>query len=146
MHWLRSNTVHKKPYVRQWVANIRDLCPNAEFRRVAGTQNPADLVTRGLSVREFLKFKQFWLNGPNFLHQKTFETMENKCFSACISGICEESLTGISPLTMSVDTADQSKNFHLINLERFNDYSRVLRVTAYVLRFVYILKCKAKRI
>ena len=54
LHWLSSKTMHKKPYVRQRIQNIRELVPEAKFRYVKSSENSSDLMTRGINSKEFI--------------------------------------------------------------------------------------------
>jgi hypothetical protein len=52
-------------FVANRVATIHQACEPEQWRFIQGDENPADVVTRGLSSKEILK--EAWLYGPNFL-------------------------------------------------------------------------------
>lgn len=73
VYWIRRDPEANKPYVANRVAAIRELCNGAVWRHIDGSQNPADLLTRGFSAHA-LKTTELWLKGPTWLewHQGTF--------------------------------------------------------------------------
>lgn len=129
VHWMRSSKA-VKPYVRQRVQNINECCPDAKIMYVSGLENPADLLTRGINSNTFLK-SELWLNGPNWLC--------NEFPPQTINIIVNFDSVQISnSLPVPVQTVC---NFP-IDFCRFGSYSKLLRVTAYVHRFINKLKDK----
>ncbi|CAD6196229.1 unnamed protein product [Caenorhabditis auriculariae] len=53
-------------FFRNRVSKIKELCANVDFRHIKGTDNPADLLTRGCTPEE-LRTTRLWWNGPEFL-------------------------------------------------------------------------------
>lgn len=66
VYWIRRDPEANKPYVANRVAAIRDLSNGAVWRHIEGTQNPADLLTRGFSAQA-LKTTKLWFKGPPWL-------------------------------------------------------------------------------
>ena len=98
-------------------------------------ENPADLGTRGLSPQQ-LEQNKLWWNGPEFLvsgnypHQPhMIETEESKAEERqSVLPIAEEEPS------LSVDNVVPAANY--------SSYGKILRVTAFVLRFIRCLKKK----
>uniref|UniRef100_A0A914Y5B7 Integrase catalytic domain-containing protein n=1 Tax=Panagrolaimus superbus TaxID=310955 RepID=A0A914Y5B7_9BILA len=65
LYWLK-NPLNKGRYVINRVKKL--IATDAEFRHIAGVENPADVVSRGCSPAEFLAHKS-WFVGPAFLCQ-----------------------------------------------------------------------------
>ena len=124
--WTKSVNLSKN-YVKQRVSNIRECCPYANIRHVAGSENPADLLSRGVSTQKYLKADQ-WLNGPQWLTQK-WPVMHTTVKSVA----CNESFN---------EDLSASVIFPII-IEKYSSFSKLLRVTAYVLKFIKILRGKA---
>ena len=98
--------------------------------------NPADKLSRGLSYDKF-RDNSLWMHGPAWLTNDekwpiwitadrtstpTYETAERQISSMTIANIT---------------TDDKPKGIaRVIDLERFNHYKKLLRVTAYVLQFI----------
>ena len=64
--WIKSDPHKWKPFVGNRVAEIQSLTSPSQWTHCSGVNNPADLVTRGISARELVGSK-LWLNGPTFL-------------------------------------------------------------------------------
>ena len=54
--WINSSQFAKQ-YVRQRVENIRNLIPDAIWHYVPTTDNPADLLSRGMLAEKYLNCK-----------------------------------------------------------------------------------------
>ncbi|XP_076044801.1 uncharacterized protein LOC143027401 [Oratosquilla oratoria] len=65
LQWVR-NDKSNIPYVQNRVADIRSLGSSFGYQHVPSKENPADLVTRGISIRQFKKAK-IWTGGPEWL-------------------------------------------------------------------------------
>lgn len=66
VHWLRRDPALCKPFVANRILSIREAGENGIWRHVPGTDNPADLLTRGVSAEQ-LKSSSLWWNGPRWL-------------------------------------------------------------------------------
>ena len=99
--WLTCNK--KLPtFVKNRVEEIKTSLPNANFMHVTGNQNPADLLSRGISL-EKLRNNKVWWHGPTWiigmnmetsiqcLHMETAGNIKeaSKDVSIINSGICE---------------------------------------------------------
>ncbi|GFX95739.1 integrase catalytic domain-containing protein [Trichonephila clavipes] len=73
LHWIKGPSHRWKPFVANRVHEIQSLTdPNSWFH-CSGKGNPADLLTRGISV-DFLTTNSKWWNGSSFLRQIDFQT------------------------------------------------------------------------
>ena len=126
LHWLNS-VEGKKQFVRNRVQKINELADNYKFSHVKSCDNPADLVTRGITAQQYLSNFEFWLHGPIWL--KNNELPVSLFQISCIDSYDDVSVSG----TVSVDCT-----FNL--LHKYSDYNKLIRITAYVLRF--ISKCR----
>ncbi|XP_058456942.1 uncharacterized protein LOC131434295 [Malaya genurostris] len=66
LQWLKSEPSTWKTFVANRVSEIQSLTQGSSWHHVAGKQNPADLVSRGVEVDDFLSNK-LWTNGPDWL-------------------------------------------------------------------------------
>ena len=135
LHWLYSKNAHKKPYVRQRVDDIKELCPTAVFVHIAGSDNPADLLTRGVSAKIFLNNLSLWLNGPIY-KCKTVDPTTNEKFFSCSVNCVETQIIDVPSI----------KNPTLIKIENYSSYNKLLRVAAYVFKFICILKARTRNL
>ena len=68
--WIRRPSSRWKVFVANRVEEIQQKVPPSQWRFCPGSQNPADLVTRGISAAQ-LKESTLWWNGPHWLRQPT---------------------------------------------------------------------------
>ena len=73
--WIKGTPSRWKPWVSNRVTTIQSLTYANRWRHVAGKENPADLLTRGISAKELVK-SSFWWKGPEFLLQDIKEEAE----------------------------------------------------------------------
>ena len=64
MYWIRGQSRKFKPFVANRVGEIQASTNPEQWRYVLTKQNPADLLTRGLSVST-LSEQEKWLKGPS---------------------------------------------------------------------------------
>jgi len=57
-----------KPFVSNRVAMIQELLPNTQWRHVSNHNNPADLLSRGISACKLIA-SDLWWHGPLWLCQ-----------------------------------------------------------------------------
>ncbi|XP_055591123.1 uncharacterized protein LOC129743175 [Uranotaenia lowii] len=64
LHWLKAPPHNWKTYVANRVAEVHHHTQGSQWRHVPGTDNPADFVSRGMTIDELLR-SECWNNGPN---------------------------------------------------------------------------------
>ena len=65
LHWLRKGN-NSKPFIAHRVKEINEAFPTAMWSFTPSADNPADLLTRGLSADQ-LKSSRLWTCGPDWL-------------------------------------------------------------------------------
>ena len=93
--------------------------------------NPADLLTRGIRAEEFTN-SRLWDKGPDWLTNKNNYPIQPLATSTMLLTDVEEKDVGTSEIL--VTKTDSIHN--LIDIDRFSRYRKLLRVTAYVMRFI----------
>jgi hypothetical protein len=107
LYWVRTPSYKLGTFVGNRVAIIQELTEKFTWRHIAGIENPADLVSRGLLPEE-IEDCELWWNGPSFLCQPEEEWPESlitisedepeylqefrKTYSATKPAICENKL------------------------------------------------------
>ncbi|XP_069159460.1 uncharacterized protein [Procambarus clarkii] len=66
LQWVRNNNNNKTPYVSNRVKEIHELSAGYKFRHVPANDNPADYLSKGLSLKQIIK-SPMWFNGPSWL-------------------------------------------------------------------------------
>ena len=120
--WVKS-TDKLKVYVANRVREIQNNSSSDSWHHISGKNNQADHVSRGIDPDEL---PELWLTPPSFL----FEPKDNW------DTILREK-TNVTTIQQPVKA--------VIDVERFSKWTKVLKATAQVFRFLNILKTKKKR-
>ena len=132
LHWIRSESRRYHTFVANRVAEIQDSTEVDSWRHVPGSMNPADVVSRGCSASELCKDESDWLQGPGFLRlPPTAWPTEPSNDTQPVD--CTEEKTATVTAVTEPGTVIQSA--------KFSSWSKLLRVTAWVRRF--IKNCRA---
>ncbi|UYV80799.1 hypothetical protein LAZ67_19001760 [Cordylochernes scorpioides] len=132
--WTDSSTAlcwiqNEKPwaiFVRNRVNEICSISKKENWHHVSGANNPADLPSRGSSVKKLIEHK--WWEGPSFLWSE--EASWNQ-FDPIFD---EEEINKELKKTVNIAVNSMKDNF-MGKLERYGDYHRIVRIVAYLLRF-----------
>ena len=124
LQWIRNNN-SKIPYVQNRVATIQELGSSFQFLHIPTKENPADLVTRGISVKQFRK-ATMWINGPLWLPYPEQWPIQKQ--HVVVSEIVSE----VTPVLPCIEPLFESTKYSTLN--------RLLSVTKYV--FCFIKGCK----
>ncbi|XP_076661083.1 uncharacterized protein LOC143364873 [Halictus rubicundus] len=128
--WINQPASRWKTFVANRVADIQQLLPQCQWHHVRSEENPADCASREMTVPQFLNHSLWW-NGPMWLHSpKTSWPCAVPRFDA--TTLLEER----APATLHVATAPDQWDL----ASRFSSWPKLLRVTAYLLRFASKLR------
>ncbi|GBM68075.1 hypothetical protein AVEN_66743-1 [Araneus ventricosus] len=125
LHWITSSDTEWKQFVSNRVVEIQDCVVPDRWFHCPGLENPADRLTRGVSAVS-LKSDDLWWSGPRWLKSPRYDWPQQK-FRVPDEYMQEKRIV--------VHTAIV-KDDPLIDISRFSSLTRLLRVTAYVLRFL----------
>lgn len=70
--WLKGPSSKYQAFVRNRVDFVTNTLPYCQWHYVKTTENPADLLTRGVSVNALVN-NSFWLGGPSWLTHNSLE-------------------------------------------------------------------------
>jgi hypothetical protein len=133
LFWIQGTGRDWKPFVQNRVNEICRLVPLEYWRHCSGKENPADIPSRGMTPHG-LSVSSLWRSGPEWLkgtidRQSLPEEAPQPCVAEMKAGAVHNLLT-TPPRSIS----------HLIDCECFSTTHRLYRVTAYVLKFLRILR------
>ena len=101
--------------------------------------NPADIPSRGLSIKE-AHVQRFWLCGPEFLLKEKEDWPKLKR---------EDSPSAENTMTENqvnlVSTEEKTGLKKIIDRRRYGNLLKLLRVTCYVIRFIEKLRAKVAK-
>ena len=132
LYWIHGCSRKFKPVVVNRAGEVQSLTDPEQWRHVPTKQNPADLLTRGLSVSTLIDEESWW-KGPAFLMQEETGWPEKKI------GTRKEANTEVRKQyqeysqehsflsTMTEDRLDPT---------RYSSWTRLTRVSATVNRFL----------
>eukprot|EP00112_Aurelia_sp_Birch-Aquarium-sp1_P002538 Seg128.14 transcript_id=Seg128.14/GoldUCD/mRNA.D3Y31 product="hypothetical protein" protein_id=Seg128.14/GoldUCD/D3Y31 len=127
-----------KQFVQHRVNEILRRTKKEDWGHVSGIENPADLGSRGVSASH-LKDSKLWWEGPNLL-QKGKDCWPSWLPLEDSPDVSNEKKK--SAQVMLITKKDEKRMSNVVKLERHGSLARLLRVTAYVMRFVRNLKKK----
>ena len=139
--WISSEPYTLPTFEANRVAEIQKVTPDSWFH-VPTNHNPADLISRGQSPKDFLQ-ASIWQKGPVWLSQdvnhwpklRLIETKNSRHFAA-------ESTE--STLSFTLTSSGQKNNESIFKnlLERYEKLKTLKKVLAYCQRFIYNVKQK----
>lgn len=137
LFWIQGIDKEWRPFVNNRVCEIRRRVHPDHWSHCPGCSNPADLPSRGLTSLE-LSVSQLWRHGPEWLQsgfepniQCEMESMPVEC-TAELRNNQVHNLVSTTPVTTIESVLDPTK---------FSTLSRLIGVTAMVIRAVQRFKC-----
>ncbi|XP_024868045.1 uncharacterized protein LOC112452177 [Temnothorax curvispinosus] len=124
LHWIRGHSSRWKTYVANRVSHIQRRLPEARWHHVPGSENPADCASRGISPRKLLDHPLWW-SGPGWLKlpKSSWPSKPNEDFD-------EDTGEQRASCSTAIVEANEPEL-----LRRFSGLQRLLRVTAWCLRW-----------
>ncbi|GFW77844.1 integrase catalytic domain-containing protein [Trichonephila clavipes] len=145
LHWIKGPSHRWKPFVANRVREIQSLTdPNSWFH-CSGKDNPADLLTREISV-DALTTNSKWWNGSSFLRQINFQT---KGLDEAIPErvYLMEMRKNSNPKEDISLTLTVTKNNFLENIiDISNNYVKLIRVVSFLYRFIHNCRTRITKI
>ncbi|XP_028512935.1 uncharacterized protein LOC110232368 [Exaiptasia diaphana] len=151
IYWLDSKTAlcwiqnkgEWKQFVRHRVNGILEKTGKENWRHCPGAENPADLGSRGASGIE-LKSEELWWNGPQWLCQSESEwPVVPEGLEQTQESLDEAKKSEVHNLLVNKDVETGIE--HAIDINRCGTLKKLVRVTAWVTRFITNAKNKIKR-
>ena len=129
LYWIHSSK--KLPqFVFHRVAEINQSTPSASWKYCPTNDNPADLLTRGLTFKQF-KSSLLWVRGPTWLPDKQkWPVWQHSSISHL------HAVAAVSNEFTPHDHTPPNKGLHcIIKVSDYSTLHKLLTVTAYVYRF-----------
>ncbi|GFS99104.1 putative RNA-directed DNA polymerase from transposon X-element [Trichonephila clavipes] len=126
LHWIKNNG-EWSIFVSNRITEIARISSPENWRHVLRRMNPADVLSRGCSPRHLLESK--WFGGPEWLlgDAVTWPTNEIQCETKVLD--CERRKIKLCNLNVT----DKRETWYSI---KFFNYHSIIRMTAWVLRFL----------
>ena len=130
LHWINSNKKLKQ-FISHRVEEITTLFPATSWHYCPTSENPADLLTRGINSQE-LASSSLWRLGPPWLPLEITWPSWNPTEIQTATLVVED--TDSKPSTPA--TIDNTGLSQLINVSNHSSLTKLLLVTALVQRFI----------
>ena len=128
--WIRSESSRWKTFVANRVSEIRSLTNSKNWHHVRSGDNPADPLSRGVSI-DILETSNLWWYGPAWfkVSNNNWDLIEPTLNDLCLS---EQKIT----CTHTLEYSNEIINI----LHMFSSFNKTLRVLAFMLRFISNIK------
>ncbi|XP_062557237.1 uncharacterized protein LOC134222109 [Armigeres subalbatus] len=131
LHWIQAPPNTWQTFIGNRTAEIQQLTHGHSWNHVKGTENPADLISRGMLPQDF-SVTTVWRCGPSWLSN------EEEYWPKHPTGTPPEDLLERRKTALVIQqTPEHNFLFH-----RYSSFWRLLRITALILRFVN--RCRRK--
>jgi len=135
LSYICNETKRFQTFVGNRIGTIRQFSQPSQWHHVRGSDNPADIISRG----SYVESDQLWLRGPDFLK---FHRSDWK-MSSCNISLAEDDpeikqASKISPITACVSRVSNDPLQYFV--EYFSDWNRLKRAVGWMLRFKDFLR------
>ena len=137
--WIKETDKIWKTFVQNRVIEIRRLVPPDCWRHCPGTENPADVPSRGATLLE-LSSKVLWHTGPPWLSRGELSSSAADEETTQPPEECLSELKNDQQLVHGLLTAGtESRLSEIIDCKNFGSFERLITTTSLVLKFCRIL-------
>ncbi|XP_062716301.1 uncharacterized protein LOC134291910 [Aedes albopictus] len=134
LQWLGSPPSAWKTFVANRVSEVQHLTHGSRWSHVSGFENPADLVSRGMDVDDFVE-SNLWKYGPQWLQSPELEWPIRRLTEV------PEAETERKGVVVAVTTSTPHCN---PIFSRYSSFTRLTRIVALCQRFVSSLRSKSR--
>ncbi|XP_057302253.1 uncharacterized protein LOC130636526 [Hydractinia symbiolongicarpus] len=140
LYWIKNVNKKYEVVVERRVGIIRDLVSPDSWFHVESKANPADILSRGCLVSELVN-NNLWFSGPDFLRDTNISASSFNFSNFKV----DDSTCLIVGNDESEESTEEEIDLNFMNIARYSNYTRLLRITALVLRFVGNLRKKRRK-
>ncbi|GFR97029.1 retrovirus-related Pol polyprotein from transposon [Elysia marginata] len=138
--WIKADPSKWKQFVGNRVSEIQNLTNPSNWAHCAGRNNPADLLTRGITATELVE-SHFWLQGCSTDPElEVYDLSSADLFSSDEENLMETSAHDTVLSTVTKEAAP------LVIYENFSQFSKIVRVIGWVERFIFNLRNSHRRL
>ena len=143
LKYINNKTARFRTFVANRVAAIVKVSHAHQWRYVNSVNNPADMASRGLTVKTFLK-KAIWVSGPQFLLRPQEEWPQNPdCLEEISDKDSEVKSMTVNAAQITPDEVDATTRF----ITYFSSWTGLKKAAAWMLRLKGLLleRCRRKK-
>ena len=135
LHWIHKGN-NPKPLIAYRIQEICETFPAAHWSFTPSAENPADLLTRGLSTNQ-LRMSHLWTHGPHWLLTQSDWPTWTPTPVLCLQA--EEGTESGPTHCTKESTESHNSILSLIDISRYSCIHQLLTITFYVLRSIHNL-------
>lgn len=137
LNWIRGHLNKQNQFVRNRILEITTVTKPEDWIYCPGEDNPADLLTRGVSATT-LRESRIWWRGPEWLPKprSDWPTDPSRLKDACGEQMVPPQPGDKVSQFAGVLLQTQGNSEPILCLERFSSLQKLLRITAQVFRFM----------
>ena len=129
LHWIEGKGKYKQ-FVENRIKEIHSVLPNVTWKHCPTQDNPADLGTRGKTLKQLQSLEKWW-HGPSWLCTGRWPQQ------LMINQMEEARDEELKPVMQVFSTSKEGKGLSgIIDLRRFSLKEKLLKVTAWAFRFI----------
>ncbi|XP_044317826.1 uncharacterized protein LOC123038140 [Drosophila rhopaloa] len=130
---------HKDIVVHAWCDStiILDVIPRSAWHHVGSKDNPADCASRGMLAANLMSYELWW-NGPHWLHLNDLLASKLRSGNNPTTILDTPIMDGLksSSLSSRVEPEPEASPIECLSF-RVSSWTKLIRCTAYVLRFMH---------
>ena len=148
--WINSSK-KLKPFVSHRIEEITSSFSTQCWHYCPSADNPADLLTRGISSQQFM-LSTVWKHGPPWLTSKNRwptwsqqQAHHPESTEVMTTLTAEGAMTSTPTSSQHITSTADSRVHQIITSSNYSNLNKLLRVTAYILRFTHNCRNSTKR-
>ena len=134
-HWIYKSHNHSKPFISHCVTEIIGAFPANSWSFTPSGDNPADLLTRGISAQQLFSL-ELWLHGPPWLLSRQ-DWPQWVPANALLQLVEDDDDRGNTPSTTQGSDGNVAGIHNVVNITRYSSIGKLVAVTTYVLRYIH---------
>ena len=135
LYWVRNQSRKFKSFIANRVGEIHAATEPGQWKYVPTKLNPADAVTRGMSILE-LADKTSWWSGPLFLSQDPSKWPSKQINISSTGNVEEKKVSKYPNIALATTIVTYQEKESRLEPSRYSSWIRLTRVTAWVYRFI----------
>ena len=135
LHWIYKSHNHSKQFISHRVAEIIGAFPANLWPFTPSGDNPANLLTRGISSQQLFS-SELWLHRPPWLLSREDWTQWVPT-NALLQLVEDDDDYENTPSTTQGSDGNVADIHNVVNITRYSSVGKLVAVTAYVLRYIH---------
>lgn len=142
-YWVKGTSKQYKTFVSNRVQNIQQITDPENWGWCPGASNPADLVSRGMKLKE-LSTSELWLHGPSWLKKEKDEYPKIEEEIEPAEAVAERKEKQVVCFIQKSQKPDaECLAGKLVQPNKYSKWNNLMKTTAYITRYLYNIAHKS---